>query len=74
MKKSRGAKRKVNHSKKQKKSLRCLRFLPAAFVCCFLLVIVLLIIIHPATGNVIYGNLDLGSLGNSTLGTGTNFI
>jgi hypothetical protein len=74
MKKSRGVKRKVSHHKKQNKSSRYLRFLPAAFILVVLVVLVLSVVIHPATGNAISGNADLAPSGSSTLGAGTNFI
>jgi hypothetical protein len=73
MKKSRGVKRKVNHSKRQKKSSRYLRFLPAVFILAVFAVFVLSVALHPATGNVISGQADAPT-GSSTLGAGTSFI
>jgi len=69
MKKPKGAKRKVTHYKKQNKHLSFLkRFLPVILIFTVLLsIIVLLIINHPATGNVITGNADAGTSGTSFL-------
>jgi len=74
MKKSRGAKRKVTHSKRQKKSLRYLRFLPIVFILAIFAVLVLVSITHLTTGNVISGQVDITPSGSSTLGAGTSFI
>jgi hypothetical protein len=82
MKKSRGVKRKVNHSKK--KFYTGKNFFPVLAIIVFLAFAVLLSFTHQTTGNIINGNADSpintlnsgqgSNLGTPSLGAGTSFI
>lgn len=74
MKKSRGAKRKVSHHKKQNKPVSFLiRFFPLILIIAIIALITILGL--TSTGNVITGNADAFATGtSSTLGAGTSFI